>query len=340
MNKVLFLVKNRGYGGDPYSPPFGLLHSAKFIAQMLRSWKYKSKVVHVLDGNEVDRIVTENDPDVVIIEALWVTPAKIKELLSLKRHENRKWIVRIHSKPSFLSLEGVAMEWLCEMVSISLSNNKFKLAVNNRQTEKELDAIFTGDIKLLPNFYIPSTVVANPYEDKHIIHVGCFGALRPLKNTLEQAIASIIYANDTDRALRFYVNTTRVEQHAEPVLRNLRSLFNRAKLHKMVEVPWNNHLDFLKVVSKMNIGLQVSFSESFNIVTADFASIGVPIVVSSEISWMPDIFQANTTDAFDIAHKMRHVERMPKFWLRRKMRRALEAYNNESRKLWLKFLGA
>jgi len=337
--KVLFLVKNRSLYGSPYSPPFGLLYSAKFVAQMLKDNGFQSRVVRATDGNDIDKIVTEYDPDVVVIEALWVTPAKIRELLDLKRHEHRKWVVRPHSKPSFLSLEGMAMEWLCEMTSISLSNCNFKIAVNNEQAEKELDAVFTGDIKFLPNFYISSGLEVDTQRDRREVHIGCFGALRPLKNTLEQAFAAIIYANETGRALRFYVNATRVEQHAEPVLKNLRALFSKARKHKLIELPWSAHSDFLRVVSRMNIGLQVSFSESFNIVSADFASIGVPIVVSSEVSWMPEDFMAEPTDAFDIVRKMGHVEKMQKFWLRRKMKKALEKYNDKSEKLWLKFLG-
>jgi hypothetical protein len=338
MKKVLFLVKNRNSDGGPYSPPFGLLYSAKFVAALLRKHNYHAKVAHVLDGNSIDKIVTSFDPDVVIIEALWVTPEKIRELLDLKRHEHRKWVVRLHSKPAFLSLEGMAMSWLCEMTSIAMENSKFYIAVNNDQAEKELDSVLLGNINLLPNYYAFSGIEHDPQRNWSELHVGCFGALRPLKNTLEQALAAIIYANETGRALRFHVNSTRVEQHAEPVLNNLRSLFGRAKKHKLVEVPWTSHREFLRVVSKMNLGLQVSFSESFNIVSADFASIGVPIVVSEEISWMPEDFMADTTDAFDIVETMKHVEKMSSWVARLKMRRSLIKYNRISERAWLKFL--
>lgn len=336
--KVLFLVKDRNPYGNSYSPPFGLLYSARFVATMLEAHKFHTKVVQVTDGNSIDKEVTNFNADVVVIEALWVTPEKLDELLGLARHKHRRWVVRLHSKPSFLSLEGNAMDWMCKMTALALRNHKFSIAVNNKQAEMELDSVFRADIKLLPNYYISCGMEARPQKNREELHVGCFGALRPLKNTLEQALASIIYANDTGRSLRFYVNSTRIEQHAEPVLKNLRGLFSRAKKHKLVEVPWISHLEFLNTVARMNLGLQVSFSESFNIVAADFAAVGTPIVVSPEIDWMPNDFKANPTDAFDIVKKMRHIEHMIKWCSRRAMRKALERYDRESTERWLRFL--
>jgi len=43
------------------------------------------------------------------------------------------------------------------------------------------------------------------------------------------------------------------------------------------------HNDFIRVVKSMDIGMQVSLSESFNIVAADFVSNGVPLVGSPDI---------------------------------------------------------
>lgn len=42
----------------------------------------------------------------------------------------------------------------------------------------------------------------------------------------------------------------------------------------------------------MDIGLQVSFSETFNIVGADIISQGVPLVGSIEIPWMDSTYTA------------------------------------------------
>jgi len=44
-----------------------------------------------------------------------------------------------------------------------------------------------------------------------------------------------------------------------------------------------DHSDFISIVKSMDIGMQVSLSESFNIVAADFVSNGIPLVGSPDI---------------------------------------------------------
>ena len=55
------------------------------------------------------------------------------------------------------------------------------------------------------------------------------------------------------------------------------------------------HEDFLILVRSMDIGLQVSFSETFNIVAADFINCDVPIVTCSEIDWSNKTLWADPT---------------------------------------------
>jgi hypothetical protein len=52
----------------------------------------------------------------------------------------------------------------------------------------------------------------------------------------------------------------------------------------------------------MNLLLQPSFTESFNMVSADGVAQGVPSVVSDAIEWVPKNWQARADDACDIAN--------------------------------------
>ena len=55
----------------------------------------------------------------------------------------------------------------------------------------------------------------------------------------------------------------------------------------------------------MDIGLQVSFSETFNIVGCDILSQGVPIVCSYDIPWSTNTkYNAVPTDSVDITNKL------------------------------------
>ena len=51
----------------------------------------------------------------------------------------------------------------------------------------------------------------------------------------------------------------------------------------------------------MHLVFQVSFTESFNVVTADAIAEGVPVVVGSAIDWVPRHWIANPDDALDVA---------------------------------------
>jgi len=152
--------------------------------------------------------------------------------------------------------------------------------------------------------------------NKNTISIGCFGALRPLKNHLQQAIWAMMFADKIGKHLEFHINRSEFEKdESSPVLKNLHSLFSSTP-HTLVEHPWVEHDEFLKLVKTMDLGLQMSFTETFNIVTADFVYCGVPIVVSDEIDWMNFLYKANPS----ISSQARTVlpKRLPQFITRKR----------------------
>src|SRR5690606_7286625 len=82
-----------------------------------------------------------------------------------------------------------------------------------------------------------------------------------------------------------YINAGRVEQGGNNQLKNIRALFAGTR-HNLVELGWLDRNDFLEVVSKMDISMQVSYTESFNIVAADSVYFDVPVIASKDISWI------------------------------------------------------
>ena len=100
-----------------------------------------------------------------------------------------------------------------------------------------------------------------------------------------QALAAIKLAERIGKTLLFHINAGRTETKGEPVLNNLRGLFHQLydRGHKLIEHEWTEREEFIQLCAKMDIGMQVSFSETFNIVGADIISQGVPLVGSAEI---------------------------------------------------------
>jgi len=337
-NRILFIVKDRVLPNyDSYcSAPSGLSTSAKQVCGMLNSNHLAiAKVVAVTDNNCIDRCVTEFKPSTVIIEALWVVPEKFEILTKL--HPNAKWIVRLHSDMPFLAHEGIAFEWLRKYVQY----NGVRIAVNSNRIRRELSNVMHTETVYLPNYYVLNDA-KKPHKnscDGYAINVGCFGAIRPMKNHLLQAVSAIEFANSIRKQLVFHINGSRVEDKGEPILKNLRSLFSGSG-HKLVEHSWLCHEDFLKLICGMDISMQVSLNESYNIVTCDAISQGVPVVVSPEVAFVSDIFKANPTSSKSIVKILKRAYSIGKLPIFRSLNyRKLKKFNASVIRTWRKQLG-
>jgi hypothetical protein len=226
------------------------------------------------------------------------------------------------------------VEWIREYCRLNFPN--LHIAPNTEELTDQLSDVFHGNFVYLPNVYNCRSFHRSEKDKDWRLNIGCFGAIRPMKNTFQQAIAAIEFANLQGRTLRFHINATRVEQGGENVLKNIRSLF-KGSPHELIEHPWLSHPEFLKLISEMDLGTQVSFSESFNIVTADFVNAGVPIVASKDIEWMPWLLKADPADPDDILRKMWMAYRFKKpLAFLQKLYLNLNIVKAQSE--WLKFL--
>lgn len=354
--KILFILKRREMTLEEdvslqthsrpnftYCISSGLRNSAQFVVDMLNKNGIEAKMVEVIDNNCIDREVTLYRPTHVIIEAFWVVPEKFEVLTKL--HPRVDWIIRNHSEMPFVATEGIAMEWTLRYLkyrNVYVAPNSSRAFEDTRKIIRAARGVLSSEYKVLylPNYYELGGTKVQPYRPVgDTINVGCFGAIRPLKNHLIQAIAAIEFANRHDKKLVFHINVARIEGNGNPVLKNIRSLFEHlpSDRFQLVEHGWLKHEDFLKLVETMDIGLQASFTETFNIVTADFVATGVPMVTSNEVFWMPEFFHANHTDAESIVAAMERVL-SGGFFKKLKpymARQALAKYNSRSENVWL-----
>lgn len=310
LKKVLFIVKKRtlpfyASDGNVYNTSTGLKNSAAFIQKALndRTSNVTAVLEEAIDNNDIDRLVTKHRPDVVIIEALWVIPSKFEILQRL--HPNVKWIVRLHSNIPFLATEGSAFEWLNQY----LYYQNVYISTNHKKIVDELRHLYyTNRILYQPNYYDTSAaklqILQKHYSD--YINIGCFGAIRPLKNQLLQAIAAIRFADKNGYILNFHINGTRVEGNGDPILKNMRALFASTE-HMLIEHQWSEHDNFVETMGTLDIHMQVSMSETYNIVTCDAVVCGIPVVVSKEVDWIHHYAQADTTDSEDMAMVIERV---------------------------------
>jgi len=351
MRKVLFILKRRekpysgDYGGEcnvqPEGMSTGLLNSATFVANMLAANGIPTKLVVVNDNNDIDREVHCYRPTDVIIEALWVVPEKFDVLFPL--HKNVNWVIRLHSAMPFIANEGIAMRWILDYLkyrNVSVSFNDDRIMYEFIHLfELKYGRMFPAvrrKILYQPNYFPQDFNAPHGIRGGEYINISCFGAIRPLKNQLAQAVAAILFARKINRKLVFHINGDRIEMKGSPVLHNIIDLFRhiQSQGHILVMNPWASHEQFVKLCSKMDIGMQVGFTETFNIIAADHLAGGTPIVVSPEVEWASRLFKASPTDTADMVDKLMKAYKWPRFNVFTN-RWGLMQFCERSKKIWL-----
>lgn len=345
--KVLFILKRRpDYDPEKHSPlglSTGLFNSASFMNNMLSELGIESNLEVAIDNNCIDRLVTKHKPTHVIIEALWVVPTKFEVLTKL--HPTVNWIIRLHSEMPFIASEGIAMDWLGDYVSYNnvnigvnaprmLNETKTYLKIKQGWSNKEVNS----RVVYMPNFYPQDYENKKLDKNKEYIDIACFGAVRPLKNHLVQAVAALKFAEKYNKKLRFHINTGRIEMKGDPVMNNLIGMFQQLSEtgHELVGHEWRPREEFLQLCAQMDIGLQCNFSETFNIVSADLISQGVPIVGSYEIPWSSKLFNARPAESDEICNIISRTYKYSKLnlWFNK---RNLTKYTNNTKKVWASY---
>jgi hypothetical protein len=345
--KILFILKRReDYNSIIHKPEgmsTGLYNSANYVNKMLLHEGMDSVMEVAIDNNCIDRLVTKHKPTHVIIEALWVVPSKFAELIPL--HPNVKWIIRLHSELPFMAGEGVAMNWLGDYVTFPQINiginaprmleeiRSYLSIKNNWNRKQEQERVI-----YLPNYY-PQLYNKKKFNNKkEHIDVACFGAVRLLKNHLLQAVSALKFADSIGKKLHFHINGDRIEMKGDPVLHNIKGLFMQLTDtgHKLILHQWKSKDDFLKICAEMDIGMQCNFSETFNIVSADLISQGVPIIGSEEIPWSSFIFNAAPSHSDSICNALYMTYKLPYLNVLLNQNN-LTIYTNKTRQVWLKY---
>jgi hypothetical protein len=335
MEKILFVLKDRLYNYSNKVNSYGLINSSLLLAEFLNHRGHECKVVTVVDANGIDKEVHEFKPDVVVIEALWVPTYKLKELLAIKRYHHIKWIVRVHSDIGFLSTETQGLKHLNDYIGLHAHN--LTISLNSRKFVDALSDALDYKFTYLPNVVnLIRNKLDNRGERQHI-DIGCFGATRLLKNQCFQAICAIKAADVLGKKLLFHV-TPNLEQTNDPVLENLKQLFQSNK-HDLIIHDWMPNNEFQELIKHMDIGMQVSYTESFNIVAADFINNNRLVLVSDAIDWLPNIMRTSTTDYDEAVKKILYMYKYRNsYWLKEMSRYKLEEYNKGAKHEWEEFL--
>ncbi len=74
---------------------------------------------------------------------------------------------------------------------------------------------------------------------------------------------------------------------------------------KYTEYGWfPEHSDFMKTLSSMNVGMEVTMNEAFNFIAAEYMLFEIPVVIGPSVFWGPDFYRVkNPEDIGEITDK-------------------------------------
>jgi hypothetical protein len=194
------------------------------------------------------------------------------------------------------------------MLDLEQGGLNFKAAGNSNRFCRWIHSAFERPCTWLPNLYFLESRIPKlrrPWNGS-TLRIGAYGAVRPLKNHLSAAAAALQLKHELHVALEFHISVGRVEG-GSTVVRSIRAMMNDLPGVTLIEDEWWQWPRFRQVVRHMDLIMQPSFTETFNMVTADAASEGIPAVVSDAIDWAPADWKAEVDDAVDIAKTAKYL---------------------------------
>lgn len=299
--KVLLCPRN--YGGFDHISHTGLAVSASNTARVLRTKAINALVRPIRDLCQLEHVIESEKPSHVIINAVWFPTNQLAGLVH--RHMDIAFVVLIHSNLAFLQVEHNGIRMLHEAVDLELESvGNFRVAANSHACVRGLQDAWECPALYLPNLYYLDETVRTTRRawSGGTLRIGAFGALRPLKNPTGSAFAALSIATNLGTNLEFHINTGRSDGGwADKLLKSVEAIFAGLPNAKLVKNPWAHWSSFRKLVRHMHLLVQPSFTESFNVVTADGVAEGIPSVVSNVIEWAPDHWKVSPDDVGAIA---------------------------------------
>jgi hypothetical protein len=291
------------YAGWSHVSHTGLAVSSMNTARVLRDNEVNVIVRPVKDLADLTAKIAVENPTHVVINALWLPTNDLAGLIFAR--PDIHFAVLVHSNIAFLQVEPKGIVLLKEAVDLELASlGNFNVAANSQSGVRGMQDAWESPATYLPNLYALDHTARRhrPHWNGGTLRIGAFGALRPLKNPTASAFAALAIANNLGTNLEFHINVGRNDGGmADRLINSVEAIFCGLPNARLVKDRWTPWASFRQLVRHMHLLLQPSFTESFNVVTADGVAEGVASVVSDVIEWAPDNWKASADDTNSIA---------------------------------------
>jgi hypothetical protein len=235
----------------------------------------------------------------------------------------------------FLAADPHAIRLLRQTADLQLASHNVFVAGNSQKFTDWATEAWGVNAAWLPNLYCTSETFShhNRMWQGGLLRLGLFGANRPLKNFLSGAAAAVELAARLHVPTELHVSTGRNEGGNFRALEEMTEDISNLRVIHSPWLPWSR---FRRLLRAIDLVFQVSYTETFNVVTADAVSEGVPVVASDAIDWVPRWWQARADEPCDITRVAERLLRDP--CASRDGRKALEAYVSRGVLGWQRFL--
>jgi hypothetical protein len=267
----------------------------------------------------------------VVISAPWLSIHDLKSLLH--NFPTIQFVILSHSNVGFLQADPYGVHLLREYQELSKSCPNFKVGGNSRKFVEWMEHAYGRDVVLLPNMYPIGDPIEKKWDGVSPIKIGAFGAVRPEKNFMTAAAAAVALQSSLGVPVELHMSTGGEGDRGltSPAIDQM--CFGKVRV---IRHPWMFWDGFIQLVASMDLLIQVSYTESFNMITADGISVGVPSVVSPAIYWAPNSWKADSDNVMDVVKVGRQL--LLNAEIRNLGVEALTSHNEESMKHWERYL--
>jgi glycosyltransferase involved in cell wall biosynthesis len=312
----------------------GLGVSAQKNAEYLEARGYDTIVIPCKHNVDLVEAIRQHHLTHVVIAAPWLSALDVDTMVRHFKHV--KFAINSHSNIGFLQADPSALRLFRQYALISKEVDNLQVGGNSFIFANWFSIVYGTSRLLLPNMY--EVHEAKRHRDcGEVLKIGTFGAIRPQKNVMTSAAAAVLLSRVLGKSVEFHVSTGREDGGGGVILDAIRQMMIHLPGVELIERHWSDWKEFKRIVRDMDVLFQMSYTESFNMVTADGIVEGVPSVTSDAITWVPNDWVADADDVSSVAqHAIKLLEHREREI--HKGQQALREHNERAFEHWKDFL--
>jgi len=260
----------------------GLSNNNRQCVRVLRKAGFGAETLTLDEVGDWTEFILKRRPRLIVFGALCIPPERLGELAAA--HAETGFVVRIHSNLPWLFQATAEFPGAMAVLHLARERHNVFYSVVNPDEATRWQAAGLP-VVALPNVYggeIASTPRA--FDGPHpYVHLSAIFALRVLKHPAGNVLAAATLNREV--SVKLYVQTGRSD--SPKYVQQICLLANACEMLMPCE-PYRRHDQFIEWLGDtIDVGLQLSATESFNYVAMEHMALGIPVVASRAVGFCP-----------------------------------------------------